>query len=74
MSDYKKARVSGDVSYLNEKGQRVGVPKGPCEFSDNKGFGPFKLKWVVGGEFKEIELTLHEFAQYSGTKQFVVLD
>lgn len=74
MNNFKKARVSGDVSYLNEKGQRLGVPKGPCEFSDNNGFGPFRLRWIVEGEYKEIELTLIEYSQYSGTKQFVVLE
>jgi hypothetical protein len=45
---YKNARVSGHVSYLNEMNQRVGVPHGPCEISDNNGYGPNFLRWKVG--------------------------
>jgi len=71
---YKKSRVSGVVSYLNALGQRVRVPIGPCEISDNNGFGPFFLRWRNGDEYVEIELTINEFSQYSNTKDFVILD
>ncbi len=42
---YKKAKVSGNVSYLNEKNQRVSVPRGACEISDNFGYEPIFLRW-----------------------------
>ena len=71
---YKKARVSGHVSYLNEMNQRVGVPHGPCEISDNNGYGPNFLRWEVGEKAYEIELTLVEFSTYSNTKDFVILE
>lgn len=71
---YKKARVSGIVSYLNELGQRVGVPKGPCTISDNGGYGPFFLRWQSNGSKFQIELSLNEFSQYSNTKDFVILE
>jgi len=74
MSTFKRARVSGTVSYLNEKNQRVSVPIGPCEFCDHDGFGPFLLRWVQNGDVHQIELSLNEYAQYSGTKDFVVLE
>ena len=70
---YKKSRVSGTVSYLNEKNQRVSVPHGPCEISDNNGYGPYFLRWTYHGEKYEIELTLIEFSNYSNTKDFVLL-
>lgn len=70
---YKKARVSGVVSYLNDHGQRVGVPNGPCEISDNDGYGPFFLRWESSGKVFEIELSINEFSQYSNTKDFVIL-
>ena len=71
---YKKARVSGFVSYLNEMNQRVSVPQGPCEISDNNGYGPNFLRWKLGDEIHEIELTLIEFSTYSNTKDFVILE
>ena len=71
---YKKARVSGTVTYLNGMNQRIAIPKGPCEISDNKGYGPIFLRWKVGDELHEIELTLIEFSTYSSTKDFVILE
>jgi hypothetical protein len=71
---YKKARVSGTVSYLNELNQRVAVPKGPCEISNNNGYGPNFLRWKEGDENHEIELTLIEYSTYSNTKDFVILE
>ncbi len=73
-STYKKARVSGTVSYLNALNQRVAVPKGLCEISNNNGYGPNFLRWKVGDEIHEIELTLIEFSTYSNTKDFVILE
>jgi hypothetical protein len=70
---YKKARVSGHVSYLNEMNQRVSVPRGSCEISDNNGYGPIYLRWSVSDVEREIELTLIEFSTYSNTKDLVVL-
>lgn len=72
-NSYKKARVAGNVSYLNEINQRVGIPRGPCEVSDNHGYGPIYLRWSVGDAEKEIELTLIEFSTYSNSKDLVVL-
>ncbi len=71
---YKKARVSGNVSYLNEKHERVSVPRGPCEISDNFGYGPIFLRWKYEQQLHEIELTLIEFSTYSNTKDFVILE
>lgn len=74
MSEFKKARVSGTVTYVNEKSQRVSVQRGPCEFCDHNGLGPFYLRWEQAGEWHQIELTLNEYAQYLDTKQFVILE
>ena len=73
-STYKNARISGNVSYLNKLNQRVGVPKGPCEVSDNNGYGPNFLRWKEGDEIYEIELTLIEFSTYLNSKDFVILE
>lgn len=73
-STYKKARVSGTVSYLNSMNQRVAVPRGQCEISDNKGYGPYFLRWRVGEIMHEIELSLIEFSTYSNTKDFMILE
>jgi hypothetical protein len=70
---YKKAKVSGHVSYLNEMNQRVSVPRGPCEISDNNGYGPIYLRWIISDVERETELTLIEFSRYSNTKDLVVL-
>lgn len=70
---YKKARVSGHVSYLNGKNRRVSVPQGSCEISDNNGYGPIYIRWNVSSVRREIELTLIEFSTYLNTKDLVVL-
>jgi hypothetical protein len=74
MNEFKKARVSGTVTYLNEKSQRVPVPRGPCEFCDHNGMGPFYLRWEQAGEMHQIELSIHEYAQYLKDKEFVIVD
>jgi hypothetical protein len=71
--EFKPARVSGTVSYFNEKNQRVSVPNGPCEFCDHDGYGPFFLKWSANGQEQQIELSDIEYSQYISTKQFVLL-
>jgi hypothetical protein len=72
MNKFKKARVSGTVTYLNQINQRVPVPRGPCELCDHNGLGPFLLQWEQAGEKHQIELALHEYAQYLGSKDLVV--
>jgi hypothetical protein len=74
MSKFKKAKISGTISYLNEKNQRVAVPRGDCEFSDNDGFGPFLLRWIDGQRHCQIELTNLEYSQYISTKQFSIIN
>jgi hypothetical protein len=71
---FKKARVSGLVTYLNENNQRVSVPIGSCEISTNNGMGPYLLRWQHENTIKQIELSLNEFSQYQNTKDFVILD
>ena len=71
--EFKAARVSGTVSYLNEKNQRVPVPHGQCEFCDHDGYGPFILRWEANGQKHQIELSDIEYSQYISTKQFVLL-
>lgn len=71
---FKKARVSGTVTYVNDIGQRVPVPIGPCEISDSNEMGPYFLRWLDNGSYKVIELTLHEYAHYKTTKNFVILE
>jgi hypothetical protein len=71
---YRKGRVSGNVSYVNEKNQRVTIPRGICEISDNNGYGPNFLRWKIGDSTFEVELTLIEFSTYMNSKDFVFLD
>jgi len=71
---FRIARISGLVSYLNEKGQRVAIPNGPCEISHNDMMGPYIIRWCESGASKEVELTLKEFAHYESTRNFVILD
>ncbi len=59
----KKARIVGLISRLNEKKQRVRIPKGECEIDEGPdGIGPYVLYWKEDGRELGAELTLVEFA------------
>lgn len=65
MDLYKKVKIANYVTYINEIGQRVPVPLGYCEFSDNNGLGPFILRWQKDEVTHSIELSDIEYSQYS---------
>lgn len=67
LSMRKKARIVGLISRLNEKKQRVRIPKGECEIDEGPdGIGPYVLYWKEDGRELGAELTLVEFANHVG--------
>lgn len=71
----RKARISGVVTFLNDKGQRLEIPHQTCELDDGfKGLGPFILIWKdKDGSTHQTELSEQEYAHYvGGTKALKV--
>ena len=70
------ARISGTVTYPNERNQRLGIPHGRCEIeefphADNPAA---RIWWTdADGVEQTTDLTLIEWAQYKQNKDFVIL-
>ena len=65
MSQFKKVKIVDYVTYINDSRQRVSVPFGVCDFSDNNGLGPFIIRWSENGLIHSVELSDIEYSQYS---------
>jgi hypothetical protein len=70
----KRLRISGTVTYMNEKNQRLAIPTGHHEFDADAGEGG-TIYWKDNNGIEHLRpLTLVEYAQYVKNKDMVELE
>jgi len=62
--------VTGNVTYLSEKHERVLIPKVECEVIEETLMGPFLIFWREDGMQKQASLSLQDWGFYQGQNAF----